>query len=64
MLLPYEEAASTLQEIVRWLLNLQERPSWRRMPITGNPNDPEFTSGHQYLLFFLYSCCGSLLRIL
>jgi hypothetical protein len=21
------------------------------MPITGNPNDPEFTSEHQYLLF-------------
>lgn len=49
-LLPREEALRTVREIAEWILQVTDGHP-RRIPITGNPNDPEFTSECQYLLF-------------
>jgi hypothetical protein len=49
-LLPREEAGTTIHEIVKWILRVADSPAWRKR-ITGDPNDPEFTSKYQYLLF-------------
>jgi hypothetical protein len=51
-LLPREEALRTVREITEWILQVTDAHP-RGIPVTGNPNDPEFTSERQYLLFHI-----------